>query len=110
MGLPVFKERRISRRRLTGLLPGRLVKGENHKDLICKPVDVSEHGIGILSSEIIQPGTIILLVLRDREVKLQIAWGQQDFGKRDLHRYGLVTIDHQENLERIFELAGCFQG
>lgn len=108
MGLPAFKERRFSRRRLTGLLPGRLVKNENHKDLMCKPVDVSEHGIGILCSEVIQPGTIILLVLKDREVQLQIAWGQQDFGKRDLYRYGLVTVDQKENLERIFEKGGCF--
>ncbi len=109
MGLPAFKERRFSRRRLTGLLPGRLIMGQTRKDLVCKPVDVSEHGLGILSADQIANGTLVVLVLKNREVMLQIAWGQQDFGKRDLFRYGLVCKEQQENLETIFENAGCFK-
>lgn len=110
MGLALFKEMRLSqRRRLTGLLPGRLVLGESREDVFCKPIDVSVNGIGIVLAKEIDPGTRMVLLLQDREVALQIAWGQPDFGKQDMFRYGLVTLNPDDNLEDIFLTAGCLK-
>ena len=116
MGLALFKERRLSdRRRLTGLLPGRLVFGEGlegQKELICRPVDVSINGMGIVvvdQKKPIDPGTEMMLILKDGPIRLQVTWGHPDFGKQDLYRYGLVTIEPEQNLEEVFIRTGCLR-
>ena len=110
MGLALFKERRMSnRRRLTGLMPGRLILAAGRVDLLGKPVDVSANGMGIVIAKEIAPGTEILLIMPDRQVALTIAWGQPDFGKQDMFRYGLVTLDQGDNLEEIFVASGCLR-
>ncbi len=110
MGLALFKEKRLSqRRRLTGLLPGRLVYGKSRLDVFCKPVDLSVNGLGIVLAKEIEAGTNMVLLLQNREVSLQVAWGQPDFGKQDMYRYGLVTLDPADNLEEIFLASGCLK-
>jgi hypothetical protein len=113
MGLALFKERRLAdRRKLTGLLPGRMVFSATNGDVVCRPVDVSSNGMGIVvtnQKKEIEPGTELLLLLKDRPVRLQVAWGQPDFGKQDLFRYGLVTLDPQDNLEDLFVRTGCLR-
>jgi len=125
MGLALFKERRISdRRRLTGLLPGRLAfagKGgieaggseTSGSYIACRPVDVSANGMGIVASGQlgeIDPGTELVLVIKDRSaIRLQVAWSQPDFGKQDCFRYGLVTLDPAEDLEELFVSSGCMR-
>ena len=113
MGLALFKERRLTdRRQLTGLLPWRLVFAESQKDLQCKPVDVSINGMGIVvvdQKKQIEPGTEIHLMLKDGPVRLQVAWGHPDFGKQDLFRYGLVTLEPDQNLEALFIRTGCLR-
>lgn len=108
MGLALFKERRITiRRRLTGLLPGRLVMADTYKDIACRPVDVSRNGMGIVLSEEIEPGTEVKLLLKDQPVAMHVAWVQRDFGKQDMFRYGLVLLDPSHDLEAEFIKAGC---
>ena len=113
MGLALFKERRLSdRRKLTGLMPGRLVFESGKQEIICRPVDVSEHGMGVVVQNLrqeIDAGTVLLLQTKDGPVKLQVAWGSPDFGKQDLFRYGLVTIDPSDDLEQMFVQAGCLR-
>jgi len=110
MGLALFKERRLSdRRRLTGLLPGRLILDGAKQSLICKPVDVSSFGMGVVMAREIAPGTQMTLVIGEQEIALQVAWGQPDFGKQDMFRYGLVTLDPGVNLENEFVRAGCLK-
>lgn len=109
MGLPLFKEKRLSTRRsLTGLLPGRLttVTGE---DIECQPKDVSSHGLGITSHSIFPVGTLVVLQLKHKSISLEIAWVQPGFGKRDMFRYGLVTKDLDANIEKAFIEAGCLR-
>jgi len=108
MGLALFKERRLdNRRRLTGLLPGRLTKVSTGKDLPVKLVDVSQNGIGIIANEPLEPGSEIQLQLQERHISLLVAWVQPDFGKCDNFRYGLVTLNPEENIEQIFIDSGC---
>ena len=113
MGLALFKERRLTdRRQLTGLLPGRLVFAEGRNDLTCRPVDVSVNGMGIVVNDQkkqIDPGTEIILILKEGPVRLQVAWGHPDFGKQDMFRYGLVTLDPGLNLEALFIQTGCLR-
>jgi hypothetical protein len=42
-------------------------------------------------------------------VRLQVAWCQRDFGKHDMFRYGLVTVDPEINLELAFISTGCLR-
>lgn len=110
MGLALFKERRVAdRRKLTGLLPGRLVIEKVNTELSCRPVDVSSNGMGIVVSRELEPGTVIQLVMKDRSIPLTVAWGQPDFGKQDMFRYGLVTLDPEDNLEQAFLATGCLR-
>ena len=39
---------------------------------------------------------------------MKIIWSKQDFGKKELMRYGLVTKNSEHDIESIFEEHGCF--
>jgi hypothetical protein len=110
MGLALFKERRLAdRKRLTGLLPGRLLLSATRAEIVCRPVDVSANGLGIVIDKEIDPGTELELHLKSGTVRLQVAWAQPDFGKQNMFRYGLVTLDPSQNLEAIFVDTGCLR-
>lgn len=109
MGTPLLAEKRLSeRRRLTGLMPGKVVSSQE-KLIDCRPVDISEHGLGIISNTELSVGSIIILETHDNAIRLEVIWQQPDFSKRDLHRYGLVTKDQKANLLKIFSEAGCLR-
>ena len=110
MGLALFKEKRLSqRRKLTGLLPGRLTVSDTKVDIECRPVAVSAPGMGIVIAKEVAPGTELLLLTATKPVRLSVAWGQPDFGKQDMFRYGLVTLDPDDDLEEIFVRGGCLR-
>lgn len=107
MSIPIFKERRLSnRKKLTGLLPGRM-QTLTEIDLKCQPVDISSHGLGFISDAEIEAGQKLKLVLKDSEIELLVTWGQPDFGKRNKFRYGTVLLDQNVDLEKVFIDAGC---
>ena len=110
MGLALFKERRFAdRRKLTGLLPGRLMLEQSNTELTCRPIDVSANGMGIVVSRELEPGTQVLLIMKERTIPLTIAWGSPDFGKQDMFRYGLITLNPADNLEEAFLASGCLR-
>ncbi len=106
-----FKERRSEERKtLTGLMPGRLFLISSDRTLSARPLDVSAQGLGILMSENVPDGTEIGLAVEKRQiVKMRVAWSKEDFGKRDLYRYGLECLDKKLNLEEIFLATGCLK-
>lgn len=110
MGLALFKEKRLSqRRKLTGLLPGRMILAETKADIVCRPVDVSQHGMGIVVAKELTLGSEVVLLAHGKPIRMTVAWGQPDFGKQDMFRYGLVTIEHGDDLEDTFVQAGCLR-
>lgn len=105
-----FQERRITdRRKPTGLMPGKLILSGTERELNCRPVDVSRNGMGVIMSDKIDPGTELILTVRNKEVHMQVAWSQQDFAKQDQFRYGLVTLDPRNDMEEIFMECGCLK-
>lgn len=108
MGLPLFSEKRMEqRKRLTGLLPGRL-KTSTGLDVSCQPVNVSQNGLGILTDLPLSTGDVVTLFLRDESVDLKVVWIKEDFGRREFKRYGLESSKTESiNLESIFIDAGC---
>lgn len=110
MALPLFKEKRLGqRRRLSGLMPGKLVAAVDKRAVSAKPVDVSPHGLGVIIAEELVPGTMMQLETPNGSIKLRVAWRQPDFGKRDMFRYGLVTEDIAVDLEDIFLKTNCLK-
>ena len=110
MAIPQAFERRVSRRkRLTGLLPGRLSLKSNEAAINGKPVDISSTGLGLISDEQLDIGTALKLTTPEEVIHLKIIWKQPDFGKSDLFRFGLEVVAPKRgfDLEEMFERMGC---
>lgn len=106
---PVAKERRLnSRNRLSGLMPGRLHNETTGRDISCRPVDVSDQGMGVLSSDQMTAGDQLTLTAGEDVIRLQVAWTKPDFGKRNLFRYGLVAKQPAQLVE-LFRRTGCLE-
>lgn len=105
-----FKERRLStRKKLTGLLPGKIYNNRTEEQVDCRPVDISKDGVGVLSEDALKIDDVLSLKLSDRDITLKVMWKKQDYGKQNLQRYGLVTSDSSIDLEEIFAQAGCLK-
>jgi hypothetical protein len=104
-----LKERRLNtRRKLTGLLPGKIIRESDGSDVSCRPVDISKDGLGILTETQLEEGDVLVLQASS-DISLKVMWKKQDYGKASLFRYGVVTIDDKNNLEKIFMAAGCLK-
>lgn len=109
MPRPLFLDKRFTQRKqLTGLLPAPLIT-ESGDILDCKPVDISENGLGILSSVVLEIGDKLTLRLSSQPVEFTVAWGKRDFAKNQLYRYGLITESETVSVEDIFEKANCLK-
>lgn len=108
--LPKFMEKRVNQRKgLTGLLPGRMAISSTLKFISCKPVDISPEGLGIVTATQLEIGTQLTLTTHNQVITLEVRWQQPDFGKKELHRYGLVSLNKDLNIEAVFEEAGCIR-
>lgn len=103
-----MERRSLKRKKLTGLLPGGLFNQDKER-IDCKPVDISEHGLSIISSMLLKPGDIITLAVKNNPIDLHVAWSKPDFGKQDLYRYGLSPSKPHLNLIELFEEKRCFK-
>lgn len=109
MGDPALDEQRRSPRRvLTKLLPGPLLDSEN-KVLHCRPIDLSQEGLSILTEVQLSIGTQLTLKTHNQIVPLEVIWQKPDFGKQGLSRYGLKSNDDSIDLEHMFRSAGCLK-
>lgn len=109
MGNPVLDEQRRSQRRvLTKLLPGPMLDHEQ-KVLHCRPIDLSQEGLSILSATILNIGAALTLKTHNQSVELQVMWQRPDFGKQGLIRYGLRAVDPNLDLELLFRESGCLK-
>jgi hypothetical protein len=109
MGDPALDEQRRSARRvLTKLLPGPLLDQEQ-KVLHCRPIDLSQEGLSILTEVQLSIGQQLTLKTHNQSVTLEVVWQRQDFGKHGLMRYGLRAIDPTTDLEHMFRSTGCLK-
>ena len=112
MAIPQAFERRITRRKkLTGLLPGRLSLKNSEMAIHGKPADVSHTGLGLITDEQLEVGALLKLTTPDEVINFKVVWMQPDFGKSDLFRFGLEVISPNRDfdLEAVFEKNGCVQ-
>ena len=104
------KERRINKRyALTGVIPGRIQVESTNSDLNCRPIDISNGGLGLISSTNLQVGDRLVLYFRDQKIIMEVQWVQPDFAKSDAFRYGLALEDKSLDLIEIFLSAGCLR-
>ena len=102
-------ERRKKRRmNLSGLMPGRLANKETEKLISCRPINVSVKGLGIVSTDLLNEGTIVVLSIKSRKIEFRVVWSQQDFKKQNMTRYGLQVLDENINIEEVFRDSGMF--
>ncbi len=102
-------ERRNKRRvNLSGLMPGRLLLKESQKPISCRPINVSGKGLGIVSTDLLQEGTSVILTIKNRKIELRVVWSQPDFRKQNMVRYGLQVLDDELNMEELFRESGMF--
>jgi hypothetical protein len=102
------EQRRSPRRVLTKLLPGPLLDSEN-KVLHCRPIDLSQEGLSILTEVQMSIGTKLTLKTHNQTVAFEVIWQKPDFGKRGLTRYGLRSSDESIDLEHMFRSTGCLK-
>lgn len=109
MAMPIFKERRlITRRKLSGLMPGPLTS-ELGEPISCRPFDISRIGLGVICQAQLAIQSSLVLKIKSQVVNLRVLWGQPDFGKRNLFRYGLEVVDQGIDLEQIFVDTHCLE-
>ncbi len=110
MVLPVTQEKRLfSRRKLTGLMPGKLIVVEKDLCISARPTDVSKTGLGVLSTDLIEEKSEMMFVIAKKKIKLTVLWRKEDFGKNNLYRYGLACNDADIDLEALFIETGCLK-
>ncbi len=110
MNVPKFFEKRQNRRRrLTGLLPGKITFENSDRSIHCQPVDTSPDGLGIVTNLVMKSGITVLLHHNEAVIPLTVLWGQPDFGKKDLYRYGLKSQDGSIDIEQLFVESGCLK-
>lgn len=103
-----FQERRFkTRKKLSGLMPGKIFSGD--KELKVKPVDLGQDGLGVISDVPLKEGDRLTLETTHGQIGLEVMWVKNDFGKQDLFRIGLVTLNPKDDLTIIFESAGCLK-
>lgn len=110
MAIPYTKERRLAgREKLTGLMPGKFFVRSSGQNISCRPVDVSESGLGILSADELTVDSEVCLQAGENEIIMKILWRKPDFGKNNLMRYGLRCTNPSINVASIFVNHGCLK-
>jgi hypothetical protein len=103
-----FQERRFTtRKKLNGLMPGKVMLGPN--EIKVRPVDIGRDGLGVVTNESLREGDRLQLHTAFGVILLEVMWSKNDLGKQDLFRFGLITTDPKDNLEEVFKNAGCLK-
>ncbi len=95
--------------RFTGLLPGLFRTQAKGQIVVCRPVDIGEAGLGILSQFELNVGDQIVLECKSIDLNLIVEWKKRDFGKQDLWRYGLSLVDSEVDVIELFSSTGCIR-
>ena len=108
--MPVFtaESRKKERKALSGLLPGKMFLEDDLTVISCRPINISDYGLGIISTHKLEIGQKLILRIKNMDIMLKVIWKKEDFTKKNLNRYGLMTLETTENIKSIFSSHGCY--
>lgn len=84
-------------------LAGHSVKG-------LRPIDVSRRGFGFMASHPMEPGVQMTLAVKDKVIKVEVAYCHSHLGIENMFRCGVFVRDPEENLETLFTNLGFIVG
>lgn len=70
------------------------------------PIDVSEHGLGIIIDHALTVGTVLELygeATAREAVRVQVVWVQRSFEALDVYRCGLMLLAEEADLLQVFD-------
>ena len=104
LDIPQFSDqsRQHERENLSQLLPGRIFLKKNKKEISCRPINVSEFGLGIISSTSLSLSDILILEIDKITIELKVIWKKQGSTKGNQIRYGLMTVNTHQNIKQLF--------
>jgi hypothetical protein len=100
-------------------MPGYLISEKTGEKVPCTSVDVSKNGIGIISPDWILPDAELILVVPERQIRLELVWGmlyQSQFYDNEtspenvvykVYRYGLRSMTDDCDIAEIFSALDC---
>jgi hypothetical protein len=109
MTATVKREHRLDARegRFNGTFCMTLVHKESgHRSIPIRPVDVSKRGLGFFSKEPLTIGGFYLLVIAQRQYRVELAYCGNHLGIEDLFRCGLFLRESDGDLLQLCQAAG----
>jgi len=104
----VGNDKRAKPRQSIVSLPGRLVTARDRREITCTPLDVSQHGLGILTSENLLPETGVILLTEKVCIYLTMVRCQiTNRGLKSSFHYGFKALEAQINLIELCTEHGC---
>jgi hypothetical protein len=103
----IYAERRINQRqRILRFLPGTLHRAVSGEQITCRPMDVSQLGLGIFSEMELREGELLALRFNGKQIPLIVMWTMECQGDAVGFRYGLKSADESLDLAVLFEKTG----
>ena len=110
MGMPRPKERRFGERiKAVKHLPGQLLFAESGEEIDCRPLDVSEFGMGVFTEEELpEEEENYILRVGELDINLLRVYHLESPGDAVGYRSGFRVMDPEIDLMKVFTEAGCF--
>ena len=90
------------RRRVVGFMPSRLYSADFRQQYFCRPLDVSQHGIGIFTEdELSEKGDEFVFVLENYVIRLVRVFSLENPGLKVGFRHGFKVKDQTIDLEQL---------
>ncbi|MCY4380370.1 MAG: PilZ domain-containing protein [Proteobacteria bacterium] len=93
-------KRMRERKCLSGLLPGKMLIERTGHYISGRAVDVSENGIGIITSSRLKQGDRILLSIAKKTIEFTVLHMKRDFQKNSQWRVGLVLVEEKQDQKK----------
>ena len=103
-----IENRKSKRYSLTGSLPGAMFEPESNTIIQCKPVDVSQNGLGVMTWSQFDPGSSLILRGNNVDIKFTVIWSISCHEEHNVWRCGLEAEDKDSDLVSLFNERGCF--
>lgn len=97
-------ERRVYKRRVIQKMPGSLYSVLTGDEIECRPIDISEKGLGVFSEfELEDDEKQLILEVKGQKYYLDVIWLIENPGDLVGYRIGLKPSDPSLELESLFQ-------